>query len=115
LIVGALLGVVFVVSVGVLPAQEGPPAGNPFAGSVEAAQEGKALFAVNCGTCHGEDAKGNMCPDLTLKAKRYGNADADLFLTISQGRPGGMPNWEKKLGAEKIWKLITFLRSVEEK
>lgn len=113
-VVGVILGALVVVAGALCFAEESAPVKNPFAGSAEAVQEGKEVFATNCSTCHGDDAKGNMCPDITVKAKRYGNADADLFLTITKGRPGGMPTWEKTLGTEKIWKVIAFLRSIEE-
>ena len=87
---------------------------NPFAGNQDAVKEGAEIFALNCRTCHGDDAKGNMCPDITVKNKKFGNSDAELFKTISKGVPGGMPNWNDTLGNEKIWKVITFLRTLEE-
>lgn len=87
---------------------------NPYHGDPEAVKAGAEVYDLNCRTCHGDDAKGNMCPDITVKNKKYGNSDADLFRSISKGIPGGMPNWDDTLGAEKIWKVITFLRSIEE-
>lgn len=86
---------------------------NPFSGNTKAIKEGLKIYEFNCKSCHGGGAKGEICPDLTKKTKKHGNSDPELFNTIAKGKPGGMPNWDKTLGAEKIWKVITYLRSVE--
>lgn len=86
---------------------------NPYEGKQAVLKEGKRIFDSNCKSCHGEGAKGDICPDLTTKKKKFGNSDADLYTTIAKGRPAGMPNWDNTLGADKIWKVITYLRSVE--
>lgn len=86
---------------------------NPYAGDQQAIKEGAEIFKKNCESCHGPGGKGDICPDLTKKSKKYGNSDADLFLTISKGRPGGMPNWDNTLGTDRIWKVITYIRSIE--
>lgn len=86
---------------------------NPFAGNPLALKKGAEIFKKNCEVCHGVGGKGDICPDLTKKNKKYGNTDTDLFFSISKGRPGGMPNWDNTLGSEKIWKVITYIRSIE--
>ncbi|HMK61298.1 MAG TPA: c-type cytochrome [Dissulfurispiraceae bacterium] len=86
---------------------------NPYAGNAKIATEGSEIFKINCQTCHGVGGKGDICPNLTTKSKKYGDSDQDLFLTISKGRPGGMPNWDNALGADRIWKVITYIRSIE--
>ncbi|TAN40248.1 MAG: c-type cytochrome [Nitrospirae bacterium] len=86
---------------------------NPYEGKAKMVKEGQKLYDYNCKSCHGEGAKGDVCPDLTVKKKKYGNSDTELFKTIAQGQPGGMPNWDKTLGTEKIWKIVTYLRSLE--
>ncbi|MDI6801834.1 MAG: c-type cytochrome [Thermodesulfovibrionales bacterium] len=85
---------------------------NPYEGNAKAIKEGSEIFKKNCEGCHGVGGKGDICPNLTDKEWRYGNSDADLFLTISKGRPGGMPNWENTLGADRIWKAISYIRSI---
>ena len=89
------------------------PGKNPYEGNTQAAQEGAHIFQSNCQVCHGVGGKGDICPNLTVKKKKYGDSDADLFQTVSKGRPGGMPTWENILGADKIWKVITYIRSIE--
>ncbi|MCX7793855.1 MAG: c-type cytochrome [Thermodesulfovibrionales bacterium] len=86
---------------------------NPYAGNQLALKEGAEVYKKNCEACHGPGGRGDICPDLTKKTKKYGNSDADLFFSIAKGRPGGMPNWDTTLGTEKIWKVITYLRSIE--
>ena len=88
---------------------------NPYGGNAGAVAAGAEIFVKNCQVCHGAGGKGDICPNLTTTSKKYGNADADLFLTISKGRPGGMPSWENSLGADRIWKVITYIRSIEKK
>lgn len=105
-----ILILVILFSAGIAYSQQ---AKNPFAGNPQALKEGAEIFKKNCESCHGPGGKGDICPDLTKKNKKYGNTDADLFLSISKGRPGGMPNWESTLGAERIWKVITYIRSIE--
>jgi cytochrome c5 len=85
---------------------------NPFEGNPDAVKEGEEIFKKRCLLCHGEGGKGDICPDLTDKEWKYGNADKDLFQTVSKGRPGGMPDWGNTLGKEKIWKLISYIRSI---
>jgi len=86
---------------------------NPYTGNPQAIKEGAEIFKKNCEACHGPGGKGDICPDLTKKNKKYGNTDSDLFQSISKGRPGGMPNWDNTLGTDKIWKVISYIRSIE--
>jgi cytochrome c oxidase cbb3-type subunit II len=91
-----------------------PPAfaSNPFAGNREALEEGEAIFRTACAVCHGEKGRGGIGPSLT-GAKTYGGTDADLFASVSDGRAAGMPPFANILGEEKIWKVITYVRSLE--
>jgi len=85
---------------------------NPLAGDKRAVAEGRRLFvAMNCAGCHGYDAAGNMGPDLTDKAWRYGGTPQAIYQSITQGRPQGMPSWGQALPAQDIWKLVAFVQS----
>ncbi|HMK43247.1 MAG TPA: c-type cytochrome [Dissulfurispiraceae bacterium] len=108
------IGLLSVVTISAFAAaQQEAPAKNPFAGDAKSVSEGSDIFKKNCESCHGAGGKGDICPPLTTKNKKYGNTDGDLFLTISKGRPGGMPSWNATLSAERIWKVITYIRSIE--
>jgi cytochrome c oxidase cbb3-type subunit 3 len=61
---------------------------------------GKAIFAANCVSCHGQDAKGNPelgAPDLTDKFWIYGGDLETIDTTVWGGRAGHMPAWEDRL------------------
>lgn len=89
-----------------------PAATNPFAGSHDATEEGEKIFKANCQSCHGEKGRGGFGPGLTGRSWKFGGSDADLFATISRGRPGGMPPFEGTLGAARTWKVIAYIRSL---
>jgi putative heme-binding domain-containing protein len=95
---------------------------NPFAGDAHAAKLGESQFRANCAFCHGLGGRGGgRGPDLTRAQKRHGNADEDLFRTISGGVPGTAmpPNGATQQGVgmteDEIWQVISYIRSVQKK
>jgi cytochrome c oxidase cbb3-type subunit III len=100
-----------------LAAGDIPPPGatlhNPHAGDAAVARLGAQLFTtMNCDGCHGGDASGWVAPNLGDGRWRYGGADAEVFNSIYYGRPKGMPAFGGALGAEGVWTLVTYLRSL---
>jgi len=86
---------------------------NPFAGDAQAAAEGKQLFgAMNCVYCHGAEASGLMGPPLNNSGWRYGGSPAEIYRSIHDGRPKGMPAWGGRLPPEQIWKLVAYLQTL---
>ena len=86
---------------------------NPYAGDAAAATEGRQLFVeYNCSGCHGGRAGGAMGPSLRDSLWSYGNSDAQLYGTIVEGRPAGMPAWGGRIPPDQIWKLITYIRTL---
>ena len=86
---------------------------NPYTGNAQAERDGRQLFlSYNCVGCHGGRAGGGMGPSLRDSAWIYGNTDADLFGTITEGRPNGMPTWGGKIPEDQIWKLISYIRTL---
>ena len=95
-----------------------PPAGlalrNPYDGDAAAAATGAKLFiAYNCIDCHGADGSGAMGPSLADGRWHFGGAPGEIFESIYQGRPEGMPAWGSLISADQIWMLVTYLRSLE--
>jgi cytochrome c oxidase cbb3-type subunit 3 len=87
---------------------------NPHAGDAAVAKSGALLFVtMNCDGCHGGDAAGWVGPNLGDGRWRYGGADAEVFNSIYYGRPKGMPAFGGTLGAEGVWTLITYIRSLK--
>ena len=77
------------------------------------AKSGAVMFtAMNCDGCHGGDGGGWVGPNLADGRWRYGGADAEVFSSIYYGRPKGMPAFGGTLGAEGIWTLVTYIRSL---
>ncbi len=86
---------------------------NPYEGNAQAAQQGKALFIkMNCAGCHGYDAKGGMGPSLVDHYWRYGGVPVDVFKSIYEGRPQGMPAWGHALPAQEIWKIVAYIETL---
>jgi len=93
-----------------------PPAGvltNPYKGDKDMAAAGVSLFAsMNCDGCHGGGASGFAAPSLADGRWRYGGADEEIFQSIYYGRPKGMPAFGGVIGADGIWILVTYLKSL---
>jgi mono/diheme cytochrome c family protein len=91
---------------------------NPFDGRAELVPEGRSLFNQYCSHCHGPDAiQGERPRDLRRLTIRYGDdAIAVFYKTINDGRMDkGMPVWRGVLSEEVMWKIFTFLSTVQTK
>lgn len=86
---------------------------NPFEGQPQAIAEGKALFgSMNCVYCHAPGGAGLMGPALNGRGWRYGGTPAEIYNSIHDGRPKGMPAWGERLPPDEIWKLVVFIESL---
>ena len=86
---------------------------NPYTGRTDALVTGRQLFTgMNCSGCHSGYAGGGMGPNLRDSLWIYGSTDADLYATIAEGRPNGMPAWGERLPAQQIWQIIAYLRTL---
>jgi cytochrome c oxidase cbb3-type subunit 3 len=92
--------------------QAAQPETNPYHGNAAAIAEGKETFTTICAACHKADGSGLVGPSLIDPYWKYGHSDADLFTTVSKGRPGGMPAWLPQLGADKIWKVLAYVETL---
>jgi cytochrome c oxidase cbb3-type subunit III len=86
---------------------------NTEAHNAKAADEGATLFtSMNCDGCHGGGAVGAVGPSLTDGRWRYGGADADIYRSIAEGRPKGMPSFGGALQPAMIWRLVAYIKSL---
>lgn len=89
-----------------------PVVRNPYAGNVHAINEGKRLFAwFNCSGCHANGG-GGMGPPLIDDKWIYGSDPANLFASIMEGRPQGMPAFGGRIPDDEAWKLVAFIRAL---
>jgi cytochrome c oxidase cbb3-type subunit 3 len=100
------------------PGMVTPPAGlvlrNPHEGDPNAIATGAKLFiAYNCLDCHGADGSGAMGPSLADGRWHFGGAPSEVFESIYQGRPEGMPAWGSLISPDQIWMLVSYVRSLE--
>jgi len=91
----------------------GSTVANPYEGQQQAIAEGKNLYVkLNCAGCHLYNGKGSMGPDLTDSYWRYGGTPANIYKSIFEGRPHGMPAWGRALPPEDIWKIVSYIESL---
>jgi mono/diheme cytochrome c family protein len=89
---------------------------NPFEGKADIVPEGNSLFNQYCSHCHGPNAEQGERPrDLRRLRIRYGDdAIAVFYKTVSIGRlDKGMPIWKGILPDEVLWKIFTFLSTIQ--
>src|SRR5215207_5108089 len=97
--------------------QPGPPTRDvavrdPYAGNAYGVSEGKRLYnQFNCSGCHFQGG-GGIGPPLMDAQWIYGSAPENIFQTIIEGRPNGMPSYRGKLGNDQVWQLVAYVRSM---
>ena len=86
---------------------------NPFHGDQGRIKEGGALFiSYNCMDCHGADGSGAMGPSLGDNRWHFGGSDGEVFQSIYEGRPDGMPAWGGRIPDDQIWRLVAYVQSL---
>jgi len=94
------------------PAVPTPSAPGPYADNAYAIAEGKRLYTqFNCVGCHAHGG-GGMGPPLMDDKWIYGSEPANIFATIVEGRPNGMPAFGGKLASAQVWQLVAYVRSL---
>jgi mono/diheme cytochrome c family protein len=89
---------------------------NPYEGDKKALSTGAQLFiAYNCLDCHGVDGSGSMAPSFQDGRWHFGGSPAEVFESIYQGRPDGMPAWGGRISNDQIWMLTAYVRSLSSK
>ena len=85
---------------------------NPYASDPYALSEGKRLYRwMNCVGCHANGG-GAIGPPLMDDDWIYGNQPENLFATIIQGRPNGMPSFRGRLSNQQVWQLVLYVQSL---
>jgi mono/diheme cytochrome c family protein len=123
--------IVWMASVGVGAAQ-GPGGSaqakkvvNPVKLSPPSVAAGKDLYAKNCRSCHGADAKGDgpMKPkdshpsNLTDAEWKRGATDAEIYAVVRDGAGPEfiMKGYKNRMTENDIWNLVNYMRSLGHK
>jgi mono/diheme cytochrome c family protein len=84
-----------------------------YTGNPDSARMGRALFIrYNCYGCHGGLAGGAMGPSLRDTIWKYGGTDSAITMSISQGRPLGMPTWKGIIPPDQIRLIVDYIHSL---
>jgi cytochrome c oxidase cbb3-type subunit 3 len=96
------------------PGGTAPPAPeySPFQENAWGISEGKRLYeAFNCAGCHAHGG-GAMGPPLMDDEWIYGSQPANVFATVVEGRPNGMPSFRNKIGDAQVWQIVAYVQSM---
>ena len=99
------------------PLQAGPPLPptgtiSPYQENAWGTGEGKRLYVqYNCVGCHAHGG-GGIGPALMDDEWRYGYETANIYSTIIEGRPNGMPSFRNKIPDAQVWQLVAYVQSM---
>lgn len=101
---------------GIFPGGGAPPPMDPlvkkYEGNPYYIEEGHRLFLwYNCVGCH-SNGGGGMGPPFINAHWHFGGRLDQIFASIYQGRPKGMPYWGGKIPDGQIWELAAFVKSL---
>ena len=80
--------------------------------TAQALAQGKMLYRwYNCIGCHAQGG-GGIGPALMDDRWIYGSRPDEIFATIMEGRPNGMPSFRGRIPEEQAWQLAAYVRSL---
>ena len=89
-----------------------PPSSNMYEESAYSVSEGQKLFdQYNCSGCHAHGG-GGIGPPLMDSNWIYGSEPGNVFATIMEGRPNGMPSFRNRIPEYQAWELAAYVRSL---
>jgi cytochrome c oxidase cbb3-type subunit III len=85
---------------------------SPYDSNAFAVNQGKRLFRwYNCTGCH-SNGGGGIGPALMDSEWKYGSEPANIFASITQGRPEGMPSFGGHIPEDQVWQIVAYVRSM---
>jgi cytochrome c oxidase cbb3-type subunit 3 len=82
-------------------------------GNAFAVSTGKRLYRwYNCSGCHAPGGGGDWGPALSDDKWLYGSRPQDIYASIVQGRPAGMPSFGTHISQDEVWDLVAYVRSL---
>ena len=73
--------------------------------------QGTLYNQFNCSGCHFQGG-GGIGPPLMDAQWIYGSEPENIYETIVEGRPNGMPSFKGRLGNDQVWQLAAYVRSM---
>lgn len=84
----------------------------PYEENAYGVSQGKTLYnQYNCSGCHFQGG-GGIGPPLMDADWIYGSQSENIFETIAEGRPNGMPSFGGKIPTDQIWQIVAYVRSM---
>jgi len=99
---------------GLYPGEPSPPdpRGQEYEGNAFHLAQGKQLYTwFNCAGCHAHGG-GDIGPALIDDQWIYGSGIENIYATIVQGRPNGMPSFRNKIPEQQVWQIAAYVRSM---
>jgi cytochrome c oxidase cbb3-type subunit 3 len=91
-----------------------PPQAAAYDGVPAQIAAGKQYFTwYNCNGCH-FNGGGGIGPPLMDQKWIYGGRIDQIYRSIADGRPNGMPTWRGKIPDGQIWQLAAYVRSLSQ-
>jgi cytochrome c oxidase cbb3-type subunit 3 len=85
---------------------------NSFEENAYAVSEGKRFFTqYNCTGCH-FNGGGGIGPPLMDETWIYGSEPVNVYATVVEGRPNGMPSFRNKIPDNQLWEIVSYVRSL---
>jgi cytochrome c oxidase cbb3-type subunit 3 len=85
---------------------------NPSESHAYDVSQGKELYSYyNCSGCH-FNGGGGIGPALMDDKWIYGSDAENVFATIVEGRPNGMPSFRRKINDDQVWQIVGYVRSL---
>jgi mono/diheme cytochrome c family protein len=97
---------------------------NPVPADATSLARGAELFNINCTACHGTNGKGDGPVAAFLRNKKpidltgpigVSLSDGAIFMTITNGTPGGMPALNENLTVRERWDVVNYVRQLQQK
>ena len=92
--------------------QELPRVLSPYQETAWGMAEGQRLYrSFNCVGCHANGG-GAIGPALTDDKWIYGAAPQQIYSTLVEGRPNGMPAFGGRVTDQQVWQLVAYVQSL---
>ena len=88
------------------------PVKNHYEENAYAVSEGQKLYnSFNCSGCHFHGG-GGIGPALMDNKWVYGSQPQQIFASIIEGRPNGMPSFRGKIPNYQVWQIVAYVREL---